>query len=380
MPERADLFVVAGEPSGDRLGAALIADLRARRNLDIMGVGGDGMIGQGLDTLFPLAELSVMGVSDVVLRLPNLLRRLGQLARLIRRIRPRVVVLIDNKLFSTLLAKRLRKAGYRGAILLYVAPTVWARKPERAAQIRPLFDEVLAILPFEPEVMVRLGGPPTHYVGHPALARAASELDLETARYVALLPGSRAGELKRHLPLFAELAGRLAQRPERLLFYIPTLPHLAPNLGAAVSSWPVPVAIVTDPEERRRLESETRVAIACAGTATLELALAGVPMVITYVMDGIQSRHFERLGRPWVGLPNIVLESDVTPECVLAQADVGPVLAAAQDLLDRPSSAHAQQAAFRRLRQMMEEGRPGTPRESAADRVLMHLKDADSLS
>ena len=172
MPaEPLSLFVLAGEASGDRIGGALIAGLRQRTELRVTGVGGPEMAAAGLLSIFPMSDLSVMGYADVVKRLPLLFYRLFEAQRSCwRRTRPDDLFLIDSQVFSATLARRLRRSGYRGRIVLYVAPAVWAWKPERAPGLKELFDEVLAVLPFEPAAMARLGGPPTRYVGHPALA------------------------------------------------------------------------------------------------------------------------------------------------------------------------------------------------------------------
>ncbi|NGP17714.1 glycosyltransferase family protein [Devosia aurantiaca] len=152
------LFILAGEPSGDRIAADLVRRLKQRVPLELSGVGGDELQGQGLHPLFPMSDLAVMGVTDVLLNLPRLLWRLEQAARAILRAQPDIVVLVDAQDFSKLLARRLRSRGYSKPLILYVAPSVWARNPERAARLKPLFDAVFAVLPFEPSVMERLGG------------------------------------------------------------------------------------------------------------------------------------------------------------------------------------------------------------------------------
>src|SRR5690606_10820914 len=163
------VFILAGEASGDRIGANLMAGLKGRRpELAITGVGGDAMEGEGLSSLFPMDDLAVMGYRDVILRLPLLLWRARQVASAILRQRPDVVVLIDAQVFSKVVAKSLRRRGYKGPIILYVAPAVWAWGAERARKLAGIFDEILSVLPFEPEAMRRLGGPETAYVGHPA--------------------------------------------------------------------------------------------------------------------------------------------------------------------------------------------------------------------
>ncbi|GGF23631.1 lipid-A-disaccharide synthase [Youhaiella tibetensis] len=371
MADPLKLFILAGEPSGDRIAADLVERLQQRMGVDLVGVGGQELAGRGLVSLYPMSDLAVMGIRDVVMRLPLLFWRIAQTARAIRAADPDIVVLVDAQEFSERVAKRLRKAGWRKPIILYVAPSVWARHPERAARIKPLFDEVLAVLPFEPAAMRRLGGPPTSYVGHPALREAGTYAG---GHKVALLPGSRKSELRRHMPLLRSVAEMLAGKYGVEEFFIPTLPTHEARLRMEVAQWSVPVRIVADRAERRELYEQSMFAICTSGTATLEIALAGVPMIIPYVMEGAQAAFYERAGRPNVGLPNIILDASVAPELILPAVLPSPVLAAAEAILRDEDKQKAQREAYSVLRRMMEEGLPDAQREDPADRVLAHLK------
>lgn len=368
------LFVLAGEPSGDRIAADVVRRLRERTPIELSGVGGEELSGQGLRSLFPMSDLAVMGVTDVLKRLPLLLWRIEQTARAIRASQPDIVVLFDAQDFSALLAKRLRRKGYDRPILLYVAPSVWARSPERAPKLVPLFNEVLAVLPFEPEVMARLGGPPTAYVGHPALGERLTLRDAVDNGPMILLPGSRDGELRRHLPLFRQVAAVVANHPTVSGFVIPTLPTLAERLRREVVDWPVPVTVISERSERAALYERAVLALAVSGTATLELALAGVPMVISYVMDGHQARVYEKINRPMIGLPNIVLKRLAAPELVLSQPDAGPLLSAVRTLLDDKTTRQAQIEAFGEMSNLMEYGEADAPRQDPAERILAWWK------
>jgi lipid-A-disaccharide synthase len=364
--------MLAGEPSGDRLGADLLRRLIARVPLAFTGVGGDELTALGLKSLFPMSDLAVMGISDVVRRLPRLLWRIEQTARAIRKAKPDIVVLIDSQDFSRLLARRLKTLGYTGKLILYVAPTVWARAPERAARLKPLFDEVLAILPFEPAVMARLGGPPTSYVGHPALGEQRQADIPVSSGPLLLLPGSREGELHRHLPLFKDVVTALPQSLTVQGLVLPTLRTLRENLEQRTASWPLPVTIAADREQRQGHYSTAALAITVAGTATLELALARVPMVVSYVMDPHQSRVYDKLGRPLISLPNIILGRPVVPEIVQDKADAGALQATVQSLLEDTDGRAAQISAFNELARRMENGDPDHPRQDPADRILAH--------
>lgn len=375
MAEALNLFILAGEPSGDRIAGDLVRRLRDKVELRLTGVGGDELIGQGLTSLFAMSDLSVMGITDVLRRLPLLLWRVEQTARAIAASNPDVAVLVDAQDFSKLVAKRLRRMGYAGPLILYVAPSVWARAPERAAKLKPLFDEVLAVLPFEPRVMMDLGGPPTFYVGHPALAERITPQPSPDG-LIALLPGSRDGELRRHLPLLRDTAASLSSHPEVEGFFIPTLPALRQRLIDATASWPVSVTVEADREARKALYARSLLAITVAGTATLELALASVPLVLAYVMDPPQARIFEQLGRPMVGLPNIILGRSATPELVTARPDSAALTAAARKLLDNKKARLDQIEAFGELADLMEQGEDSAPRQDPAERVLSHWSRA----
>lgn len=370
MPRPLRLFILAGEPSGDRIGADLVDRLRQRVALELSGVGGAELEGQGLRSLYPMSDLAVMGVTDVVLNLPKLLWRLDQTARAILAAKPDIVVLVDAQDFSRLLARRVRRSGYSGPLVLYVAPSVWARHPERAAKLRPLFDAVLAVLPFEPDVMDRLGGPPTSYVGHPALREQGSRVTAGVRGPLVLLPGSRTGELRRHLPLLEAISGRLAAMSEVTELVIPTLPSLRERLEAAVSGWPVKVRLIDDRASRTGLYADAIAAICVSGTVTLELALARVPMLVLYALDAHQSRIYNKLGRPPVSLPNIILGRAAVPEQVAASLFADQVLPAMQALIADKKARQAQIDAFGELSDLMGQGIPPHGRKDPAEQIL----------
>jgi lipid-A-disaccharide synthase len=368
---RLKLFILAGEPSGDRIAADLVRRLKQRVPLTFIGVGGDELKAEGLRSLFPMSDLAVMGISDVLLRLPLLLWRVEQTARAIRKAAPDIVVLVDAQDFSRLVAKRLRSFGFAGRLILYVAPSVWARSPRRAAKLRPLFEEVLAVLPFEPEVMQRLGGPPTVYVGHPALAERSNRTDVDSGPLV-LLPGSRDGELRRHMPLFRHVAERVGSHPAVESIVVPTLPALKARLEREVANWSVPVRVVADRAARSALYDRAVLALAVSGTVTLELALARLPSVVSYVLDTPQARIYERIGRPMVSLPNIILGRVAVPELVQASPDAPALVSIVLGLLDNKKARQDQIASFGELSDLMEGGTLDFPRQDPADRVLAH--------
>jgi lipid-A-disaccharide synthase len=372
MAEPLRLFVLAGEASGDRLGADLVRRLRQRIDLQLSGVGGPELAAEGLVSQFPMSDLAVMGWSDVIRRLPLLLWRVRQVARTIIRTRPDIVALIDSQVFSKAVAKRVRRAGVVIPTILYVAPTVWAWRPERAPALKPLFDEVLSILPFEPAVMEKLGGPPTHFVGHPAIHRFPRRAAQPGRGPLLLLPGSRRGELRRHLPLMRAAVEQFRDHPSVAGFAIPTLESLVPILRREIAGWPAPVELVTG-EERRKAWEAAIAAFAVSGTVTLELAMTGIPMVVTYVADPQQARNYDKLGRTvTLALPSIILGRSVVPELQLRSNEVPVDLSPLHTLLHDPTAIPAQLSAFDEVRALMQKGAPEAPLADVADRVLAH--------
>ncbi|WP_423067910.1 lipid-A-disaccharide synthase [Devosia sp. CN2-171] len=372
MSDPLRLFVLAGEASGDRLGSDMVRRLKQRVTLEVSGVGGPELEAEGLKSLFPMSDLAVMGWSDVLRRLPLLLWRVRQVANAIIRSRPDLVVLIDSQVFSKAVAQRVRKAGLTTPILLYVAPTVWAWRPERAPALRGLFDEVLAILPFEPQVMTQLGGPQTHFVGHPAATRFPGRSEMPDSGPLLLLPGSRRGELRRHLPLMRSAVEQFHNHPRVTGFAIPTLESLVPVLRKEVADWPAPVALVTG-EARREAWNAAIAAFAVSGTVTLELAMSRIQMVVTYVADSHQARNYDKLGHTvTLALPSIILGRDAVPELQLRSSEPPHDLSALRALLDDPAIAAAQLAAFEEVRTLMQKGAPEAPLADVADRVLAH--------
>lgn len=378
--EPTSLFILAGEPSGDRIAADLVRRLRGRLDLRLSGVGGSELEAEGLRSLYPMSDLSVMGFADVVRRLPLLLWRAQQTVRAILAARPEIVVLVDSQVFSATVARRLRRAGYRGLVLLYVAPAVWAWKPERAPALRPLFDALLAVLPFEPAVMARLGGPPTHYVGHPALARLPLRPALPGRGPLLLLPGSRGGEIERSLGMMRQVALALGDHPRVAGFVLPTPRSQLGRLREATAGWPVRPVVIAGEEEKAAAFAAAIAAVAVTGTVTLELALAGVPMVTTYVADAGQARRFARYRVKFVALPNIVLDRELVPELLFTSPDADRLTGAVAALLDDSAALAAQLSGFGELRALMQQGAPEAPLVDAAGVVLASLAAGRPLS
>ena len=367
------IFILAGEPSGDRIGADLINDISKKGKFNFFGVGGEKMLHEGISSLYAMSDLSVMGFKDVLFRLPLLLWRLQQTAKYIIKKNPNIVILIDSQVFSALLAKKLRKKGYKKPILLYVAPSVWAWKPQRAKKLVGLFDEVLSILPFEVQVMKRLGGPKTNYVGHPALKDIISKKQNEEI-IIALLPGSRKGEIERHMPLFKQLAQKLFAQGKIHGFIIPTLSNFHKKIEQQVKDWAVPIKIISEKKAKTEALQTVKLAVVSAGTITLELALAGIPMAGTYIPDRVQMAYYKKLGMPMIALPNIILGQKIIPEILPDNNLLENLLKAITELLENNDKYQAQLSEFDNLRKLMIKGEAGAMRQDPSTRVLAHLK------
>lgn len=374
-----DLFLVAAEVSGDQLGASLIRALR-RRNVDIhfRGVGGAAMAGEGFESQYPMAELAVFGFSSVIKTLPRLRRRLRETADAIVGKPPSALVLIDSYGFSVRLAKRVRKALPHLPIIKYVSPQIWASRPGRARTMRGLFDHVLALFPFEPEVYRSLAGPPCTYVGHP-LIESLDELRPsadDKARRVAapplavVMPGSRRSEIRHLSRIFGDALTRLQQEGRPLELVLPTLPHLVELVAFETQGWLVRPRIVTTEAEKYAAMRQARMAITASGTASLELALAQVPHIGAYRLRNWEAAIARRLIYVKnVLMPNILLGETVVPELLQENCTAANIAAAAGPLFDDGGLRSAQLAAFGRLDGIMEiQG--GAPSNRAAGAIL----------
>jgi lipid-A-disaccharide synthase len=388
QPARAEplIYLVAGEQSGDVLGGRLMEALRAARpGLRFAGVGGPRMVEQGLAPLFPMHDLAVMGLLEVLPRIRQLRRRLHQAAADVRERRPDVLVTIDSPGFTLRLLRLLADAPLRR--VHYVAPQVWAWREHRVRKFPGLWDRLLCLLPFEPDFFAGHGLPAT-FVGHPVLQsgadcgdavrfRAAHGLAAD-AKVLVLMPGSRRSEVPRLLPVFGATLALLAGRIPGLVPVVPVASAVAATVRRAAAGWPVQPVIVTDLADKHDAYAAAAAALTKSGTSTLELALAGVPMAVTYRVNPLTAAIARRLIRvPYVAMVNLLAGRAVVPE--LLQQDCRPVKLAAtvELLLGDPASAQAQRAAFREVAARLQapSGTPpsGTPAQSAAREVLAAL-------
>ena len=341
------VFVIAGEASGDKLGAALMAGLSGLTDVKFDGVGGPLMAEQGLVSRFPMDELSVMGLAEILPKYHALKARVHQMAQVVLGSKPDVLITIDSPDFCLRVAK-LVKAGSDIRCVHYVAPTVWAWRPKRAAKMARHIDQVLALFPFEPPLM-QAAGMRCDFVGHPVVTDPIAR-PVETAAWdgdgplVMLLPGSRRGEIARLLPRFGQAAALIAQARPDVRFALPTTANVYDGVVAGVAEWDVPVSVLDadQKDEKRGLFAAADVALAASGTVSLELAANDTPMVIAYDMAWLSRTIISRLLLvDTVTLVNLVSDSRVIPEFVGKDCVAAPIAAAVLSVLDDPTAQHA---------------------------------------
>lgn len=378
------VFLVATEESGDRLGAALMAELQRRFDgtLRFAGVGGRAMAAQGLASQFPIEELSIVGLAAVARRLRPILRRIRETADAAVAAEPAVVVLIDSPDFNLRVGRRIRARAQVIPIIDYVSPTVWAWRSGRARAMRGFVDHVLALLPFEPAAHDRLGGPPCTYVGHPLLEQVGLLRPdaAEAARRAAVppvllaLPGSRRSEIRHHMTVFGEALGRLAAQGTAFDLIVPTMPHLVDAVTEAAAAWPVAPRIVVGEDEKRAAFRIAHAALAKSGTVTLELALAGVPMVAAYKAGTVEAWLIRKVIRSdTVILANLVLGDNVVPEFIQDDCTADNLAAALAEVMADTPQRRRQVEAFARIDAVMTIG-DRSPSEAAADIVVAHMR------
>jgi lipid-A-disaccharide synthase len=374
------IALVAGEHSGDQLGFKLMRALREARpdGIAFTGVGGEAMEAEGLKSLFPISDIAVMGILPVLARLPTVLRRIRETAEAVIAARPDALVIIDSPDFTHRVARRVRKALPDLPIVDYVSPSVWAWRPGRAKAMLAYVDCVLGLLPFEPEAYVRLGGPRCVYVGHPLIERLgelrpdeneARRRDAEPPA-VVVLPGSRRSEIRRLMADFGGALGALREAVGPFDAVLPTLPHIEEEVRARAASWPVAPRIVLGEAARYEAFRIGRAALAASGTVTLELALAGVPLIGAYRVGIVEEQLKHLIKVPSILLPNLILADRAIPEKL--QRDCNPATLAAEVaaiMRDGPGRA-AQVEALQRLDKAMRLHDGGAPSAHAARAVL----------
>ncbi|MDB5637726.1 MAG: lipid-A-disaccharide synthase [Bradyrhizobium sp.] len=378
------IFLIATEESGDRLGAALMKVLRQRLGgaVRFVGVGGQSMAREGLTSLFPIEQLSIMGLAEVVKQLPKILRLIRGTANAVTEASPDILVIIDSPDFTHRVARRVRAHDPSIPIIDYVSPSVWAWRPGRARAMCGYVDHVLALLPFEPEAYSRLRGPPCSYVGHPLTEQIGSlrpSGNEQTRRdapppVLLVLPGSRRSEVRHHMAVFGETLARLTDEGVAFELILPTMPHLQEAVADGVRSWKVAPRIVIGEQEKRAAFRIARAALAKSGTVTLELALAGVPMVTAYRTGAVEAWILLRaINLQSVILANLVVGENVVPEFLQQDCTPEKLSQALREVLGDSPARRRQVEAFAKIDAIMSTGNQ-SPSVRAADIVLATLR------
>jgi lipid-A-disaccharide synthase len=380
------VFLIATEESGDRLGANLMKVLRQRLGgaVEFEGVGGRSMAREGLASLFPIEELSIVGLAAVAKQLPKILRLIRQTADAVTEASPDILVIIDSPDFTHRVARRVRARDAAIPIVDYVSPSVWAWRPGRARAMRRYVDHVLALLPFEPEAYRKLHGPPCSYVGHPLIEQIGA-LRPDTAEQtrrdgsppvLLVLPGSRRSEIRHHMAVFGETLGRLQAQGAAFELILPTMSHLSDAVQAAVTNWPVQPRIIVGEQEKKAAFRIAHAAFVKSGTVTLELAVAGVPMVAAYRAGTVEAWIVRRAIRTSsVILANLVIGENVVPEFIQQDCTVEKLVPALREILSDSPLRRRQLEAFARLDAIMSTG-DQSPSVRAADIVLATMRES----
>jgi lipid-A-disaccharide synthase len=380
--------LLAGEPSGDALGASLMRALRSETggHVEFSGTGGAQMEAEGLHSLFPIADMAIMGVVELLPRARFLLRRIDEAAQFLLREQPDVVVTIDSPGYTRRVMQRV--PGRSFPIVHYVAPTVWAWRPGRARRLARLCDHLLALLPFEPPYF-EVVGLPTTFVGHPAVESLANARQAEgratgvgqgfrqrhgiaaDIRLLAVLPGSRRGEVSRLLPVFIETLECLKAAGQNLHLLLPTVETVSGIVRDAIPGLPFPATLLDTAPERYAAMLAADVALAASGTATLELGLAGTPTVLAYRINPVSAAIMRRFIRiPHVGLVNILQKREVMPEFLQENCTAGKIAPALLQLLTDPAAYQRQREGCARVATQLGADDPVTPAQHAARAVL----------
>ncbi|WP_407174684.1 lipid-A-disaccharide synthase [Bradyrhizobium sp. STM 3562] len=378
------IFLIATEESGDRLGAALMKVLRQRLGdaVRFEGVGGRAMAQEGLTSLFPIEELSIIGLAAIVKQLPKILRLIKLTAAAAIEAAPDVLVIIDSPDFTHRVARRVRARDGAIPIVDYVSPTVWAWRPGRARTMRSYIDHVLALLPFEPEAYRKLQGPPCSYVGHTltdqlaTLRPNAAEQQRRDGEppVLLVLPGSRRSEIRHHMAIFGKALSLLQAQGAAFELILPTMPHLVEAVRAASADWQVAPKIVVGETEKRAAFRIARAALAKSGTVTLELALSGVPMVAGYRAGSIEAFIVLRAIKvSSVILANLVVGENVVPEFIQNDCTPENLAGSLRELLVDSPQRRRQVEAFKAIDRIMGVG-DQPPSVRAADIVLATMR------
>jgi lipid-A-disaccharide synthase len=383
MPAPLHVCLIAGEHSGDHMGALMIRALIARAggNVRFSGIGGGEMSAEGgthgFESLFPMEELAVAGIFEIVPHVRRILRRILETASRIRALRPDVVVTIDSPAFAFRVGRKLKGSGI--AHVHYVAPSVWAWRPRRARMIAGFLDHLLTIFPFEAPYFEKWGLQTT-FIGHPTAEMGLDQGDGKAFRaanglgpdqpLLCVLPGSRHSEVSKLLPVFGETVAKLKSRFPDLAVVVPVVDTVANEVRARVSEWHVPVIVTEGMDAKRDAFAGADAALAASGTVTYELAMAGLPMVVAYRMAAASAFVIRRMIKiRYASVVNIVLGRQVVPECIQQDCIPANLVREVGALLADPALRARQKTDLDAVATAIGRGMPPAS-ETAADAIL----------
>ena len=377
-------YLIAGEPSGDALGARLMQALKAKdKAAEFAGVGGDSMQAAGLKSLFDISDLAIMGLAEVIPSIPRVLRRINETIADIQKYQPDAVISIDSWSFCARIHKKLRKLKLKAKQIHYVAPQVWAWKKKRARTMYKYIDHLLTLFPQEPKYFTPYKLEAT-FVGHPVIEsdvvngkkgdfKKRHKISSDT-RLMLVLPGSRHNEVERLFPVFLEVVENIYAKYNDFAFVVPTVSTVAPQVKKAVEESGLPVIVVEGEKERHDAFKEATVAIAASGTVALELAIVDVPHIIAYKVPKLTewvARHFIHI--QFVNLSNILLGREVVPELLQEDCSAEKIEYYVEQFVKHKEIYNRQMKGFEEVRKILGMGRQ-TPSENAAKTIINLIK------
>ena len=378
-------YLIAGEPSGDSLGARLMQALRRQdEQAEFYGIGGDSMQKQGLTSLFDISDLAVMGLAEVIPSIPRILKHIKNTVTDIQKIHPDVIITIDSWSFCARIHKKIRQLQLGIPQVHYVAPQVWAWKKKRARTMYKYIDLLLTLFPQEPQYFTPYNLESV-FVGHPVIENTLAAGKRKTQfrkrfsisddkKIMLVLPGSRHNEVEHLLPDFLEVVRKMQTEHNDFIYVVPTVSTVATKVEKMVKDSGLPIQIIKGEENRRDAFQDADVAIAASGTVALELAIADVPHIIAYKVPKITewlARHLLHI--QFVNLTNILLGREVVPELLQKDCNADNILRYVEAFIKQKAIYRRQMEGFAKLRKVLGMGEQ-TPSDNAAAAILQRIK------
>ncbi len=375
------VFIIAGEASGDQLASAVMTAMKSRQDIEFRGIGGAAMLGNGLpESLFPMEDLSLMGIMEIVPKIPKMLRRIRQTVEAIKVFNPDIVLTVDAPEFSFRVHKELKRFNLRAKQLHFVAPTVWAWRPDRARKIAALLDGLICLFPFEPPFFQRQGLSAIA-VGHPVMKSGALQANgalfrqthgiTQDTQAVGLFFGSRRSEIELLSPVILGVAKSMAAENPAIRFIVPTLPRWKDHLEHLLVAEGVKAVVTVDKAEKWDAVAACDVALAVSGTVALEIGVVGVPHMILYRMNPLTWQIVNRMIKTrHAHLVNVMLQDTVVPEFLQDEAKVDLILPKLKELLSSRELQAKQKEAFHKVREMLQPDPALSAADQAAEFIL----------